>query len=160
MVALYLMGLTLNLQKSFSTLFSGGLSSKMNLHASSDHDIDFWGEEIRKVDETVTPNNTTTKVLLQDFFNSHCKRRHYMFSVWMPVAHCVSLLVYLKMFFSHYITYQTPSQMEIATNISLHSMVLKHLSSTDLQARIILGPSLIACHFLLVLNMPRMWEMF
>ena len=55
-------------------------------YASSDHDIDAFWEEITKVDETLTQNDTTTKLLLpkkklQDFFNSHCKRRHYMFSV-------------------------------------------------------------------------------
>lgn len=44
-------------------------------HASSDHDIDAFWEEIRQVDETLTQNDTTTKLLLpkkklQDFFNS------------------------------------------------------------------------------------------
>ncbi len=33
-------------------------------HASSDHDIDAFWEEIRKVDETLTQNDTTTKQLL------------------------------------------------------------------------------------------------
>ena len=65
-------------------------------YASSDHDIDAFWEEITKVDETLTQNDTTTKLLLpkkklQDFFNSHCKRRHYMFSVKMCRHQLLSL---------------------------------------------------------------------
>ncbi len=55
-------------------------------HASSDCDIDAFWDVIREVDDTLTQNDTTAKLLLpkkklQAFFDSHCKRRHYMFSV-------------------------------------------------------------------------------
>ena len=62
-------------------------------YASSDHDIDTFWEEITRMDEILTQKDTTTKLLLpkkklQDFFNGHCKCRHYMFSVmkWSDIS--------------------------------------------------------------------------
>ena len=57
----------------------------LEFHASSDYDIDTFWDVIRQVDETLTWNGTTTKLLLpkkklQGFFGSLCKLRHYMFS--------------------------------------------------------------------------------
>ena len=53
---------------------------------ASDIEIQSLWEEIKKVDDTMTVLDTTTKALLsrrklQDFIQSHCNSRHYMFSV-------------------------------------------------------------------------------
>lgn len=55
-------------------------------NATSDEEIQALWEEIKKVDDTVSLEDTNVKSLeskkmLQDFMQSHCICRHYMFSV-------------------------------------------------------------------------------
>ena len=57
-----------------------------SFNAASDEEIHELWEEIKKVDDTVAQKDTNAKSLqprskLQDFFQTHCKCRHYMFSV-------------------------------------------------------------------------------
>lgn len=58
----------------------------ISFHAASDEEIHALWVEIKKVDDSVTQKDTNAKSLLpkeklQNFFQTHCTRRRYMFSV-------------------------------------------------------------------------------